>query len=299
MGAVKNRYKIITLIFIMFIGIYVCSSIELFSSMDVKAEEAKTKKETEQQNEERKLKRDNSPVQFDKWGSVEENVIFDPGIAPQLKTLQDRGSFEPSDFLSEEEEEERENLVDIEVEMNPNNPIYLSGTGRMAGTGDVRQGFASSAAMVGSAAHPKALEISGLNLDEFGLVNWADAIRKGKISPLAGLTEAKIAAENYEEYIIVFQTLSDYMNDVVFPHDIHSYWLDCSNCHKKIFIPKAGANPVTMKKIVAGSYCGRCHGKVAFPLEECRRCHVKPKGGGAIQPYPLFKEFQYDYGFKN
>jgi c(7)-type cytochrome triheme protein len=34
---------------------------------------------------------------------------------------------------------------------------------------------------------------------------------------------------------------------------------------------------MTMVGIAEGKWCGRCHGKVAFPLTDCQRCHVKPK----------------------
>jgi len=67
------------------------------------------------------------------------------------------------------------------------------------------------------------------------------------------------------------------MPNVIFPHFPHTYWLDCANCHPSIFIMKKGANPISMVKITNGEYCGRCHGRVAFPLAECNRCHVKPK----------------------
>jgi c(7)-type cytochrome triheme protein len=40
---------------------------------------------------------------------------------------------------------------------------------------------------------------------------------------------------------------------------------------------KRGANPISMVKIVNGEFCGRCHGRVAFPISNCARCHVKPK----------------------
>jgi hypothetical protein len=32
-----------------------------------------------------------------------------------------------------------------------------------------------------------------------------------------------------------------------------------------------------MVQILLGEKCGVCHGKVAFPVSECRRCHSKPK----------------------
>ncbi len=68
------------------------------------------------------------------------------------------------------------------------------------------------------------------------------------------------------------------MPDVVFPHFPHTFWLDCANCHPGIFIMKKGSNPISMVKIVNGEFCGRCHGRVAFALSNCARCHVKPKG---------------------
>lgn len=68
------------------------------------------------------------------------------------------------------------------------------------------------------------------------------------------------------------------MPDVVFPHFPHTFWLDCANCHPGLFIMKKGANPISMVKIANGEFCGRCHGKIAFTLSNCTRCHVKPKG---------------------
>jgi c(7)-type cytochrome triheme protein len=61
---------------------------------------------------------------------------------------------------------------------------------------------------------------------------------------------------------------------VRFPHRQHTEWLDCSNCHEKLFISKAGANKgVNMFQVLQGEYCGLCHGAVSFPLTECKRCH--------------------------
>jgi c(7)-type cytochrome triheme protein len=54
-------------------------------------------------------------------------------------------------------------------------------------------------------------------------------------------------------------------------------WLDCSNCHPAIFTPKKGANSMSMAEIILGKGCGICHGKVAFPVSECRRCHSQSK----------------------
>jgi hypothetical protein len=34
---------------------------------------------------------------------------------------------------------------------------------------------------------------------------------------------------------------------------------------------------MTMPAIAAGEFCGRCHDRIAFPLSDCLRCHVKPR----------------------
>jgi c(7)-type cytochrome triheme protein len=66
---------------------------------------------------------------------------------------------------------------------------------------------------------------------------------------------------------------------VKFPHNSHTEWLACSNCHDKLFIPKAGANPITMEKIFRGEYCGTCHDRIAFITHtSCERCHSVPHG---------------------
>ena len=62
----------------------------------------------------------------------------------------------------------------------------------------------------------------------------------------------------------------------VFPHWMHRMEWRCYVCHEDIFKMRAGANPVTMKAIEGGKYCGACHdGKTAFPpnFESCWRCH--------------------------
>jgi c(7)-type cytochrome triheme protein len=65
---------------------------------------------------------------------------------------------------------------------------------------------------------------------------------------------------------------------VRFPHLQHTEWLTCANCHPAIFIPQAGANPISMSAIIQGEFCGVCHGKVAFaPTLNCGRCHSVPQ----------------------
>lgn len=60
----------------------------------------------------------------------------------------------------------------------------------------------------------------------------------------------------------------------VFPHEPHEQWLDCSSCHPEIFnIKKKTTEDLTMEQILKGESCGVCHGRVAFPINNCQKCH--------------------------
>ena len=64
-----------------------------------------------------------------------------------------------------------------------------------------------------------------------------------------------------------------------FPHWVHRSRYLCKACHMELFVPKAGANVVTMKMIADGQSCGTCHdGKTAFDagMSNCGRCHTQP-----------------------
>lgn len=66
-----------------------------------------------------------------------------------------------------------------------------------------------------------------------------------------------------------------------FPHGEHVYLLDCANCHPDIFnIKKKTTKHFSMRYITQGLFCGVCHGKVAFPVDDCERCHPAMKGKG-------------------
>ena len=107
-------------------------------------------------------------------------------------------------------------------------------------------------------------------------VDWVQALDKGKIEPRFDRIDPK--AQPVIMDLKIVREVKGSMPDVVFPHKQHSQWLDCSNCHPAIFTPQKGANQMSMAAILLGQGCGVCHGKVAFSVSECRRCHAKPKG---------------------
>ncbi len=124
-------------------------------------------------------------------------------------------------------------------------------------------------------AHPLAFYF--LPQTEYGGVDWVSAIELGVIRPIDDLNPEKKTMPPMD-FNVIFKVKGD-MPDVVYPHYPHTLWMDCKNCHPDIFVMQAGVNDVSMDAITRGEYCGRCHGKVAFPLTECDRCHSRPKPG--------------------
>lgn len=109
-------------------------------------------------------------------------------------------------------------------------------------------------------------------------VDWVAALRQKNITPKDRLKPGA-EPELLKSEIIMQRTAA--MPMVRFPHLAHTEWLDCSNCHDDPFVKKAGANRFNMANILAGEYCGRCHGAVAFPLTDCYRCHSVQRNVGA------------------
>jgi c(7)-type cytochrome triheme protein len=162
--------------------------------------------------------------------------------------------------------------------IDPNDPtsvIYLDTSGKLAGKGDPDKPASKSVA-AGRGWHPQAMRDQRLPKDKYGLIDWVQLVKRKMIKPRPSLDP------NFQEMPpldmnVLIESKSNYVNDVIYPHWIHTYWLPCSVCHPKIFIPARGQNNMTMAGISRGKWCGRCHGKIAFPLTDCMRCHVSPK----------------------
>jgi len=101
-------------------------------------------------------------------------------------------------------------------------------------------------------------------------VQWVEALSDHYISPRTNLypsTEIRVL-----DMDIILERTGE-MPMVRFPHKAHTEWLDCNNCHDRIFKAEVGANEINMMQILMGNQCGQCHGAVSFPLTECNRCH--------------------------
>lgn len=115
--------------------------------------------------------------------------------------------------------------------------------------------------------------LEGFPLDRRLQVNWVATLDQGLIEPRADLHGSR---DMLVMDMDILMTNTKDMPYVRFPHLQHTKWLDCSNCHPKIFIPQEHANPISMNKVLRGEYCGVCHDKVAFALFTCERCHSVP-----------------------
>jgi c(7)-type cytochrome triheme protein len=114
--------------------------------------------------------------------------------------------------------------------------------------------------------------------DVMGNVDWVAAVDSELIAPRPSINPEARPSEPIQLDIRRDPGVPGF--EVIFPHEAHTYWLRCENCHPEIFEMQAGANPISMAKIFAGEYCGRCHGKVAFaPQTGCPRCHVRMGAG--------------------
>ena len=111
-----------------------------------------------------------------------------------------------------------------------------------------------------------------------GSIDWEEAETQGRIRPVdhvEGVSIRRPALKMDKE--ISIESRGTWMSDVLFSHKKHAIWNGCEVCHPEIFpSTKHGTVKYTMMEISAGGYCGVCHQKVAFPIADCERCHVKP-----------------------
>ncbi len=156
--------------------------------------------------------------------------------------------------------------------VNPS--IYLGSDGKLAGRGSPDRP-ASEVIRIARGVHPQALSLPGLPKDKFGLIDWNSMIQKKVIKPLDSLQPGAPEIPPFDMDVLI--NTKGFVKDVMFRHKPHTYWLDCQNCHTGIFIMGKGKNKMSMQEIVQGQWCGRCHGKVSFPLTDCTRCHSQAK----------------------
>lgn len=104
-------------------------------------------------------------------------------------------------------------------------------------------------------------------------IDWTEAMTKGLIEPKKSIEEYKYSADIFTKSLKMNPEWANFP-PAIFPHDAHNDWLDCSNCHPEVFnIKQKTTKHFSMNYITQGKFCGLCHLKVAFPLNNCKRCH--------------------------
>lgn len=103
-------------------------------------------------------------------------------------------------------------------------------------------------------------------------IDWAQALEKGMITPVNYLM-IKPSDITYDKTLSL---QAEWFNipPAIFPHKSHIQWLDCNNCHPDIFnIKKKTTKHFSMELNLRGEFCGVCHLNVAFPMNDCKKCH--------------------------
>lgn len=104
-------------------------------------------------------------------------------------------------------------------------------------------------------------------------IDWVEAQERGRIEPENSILDPAFEPIPFNERFEVPAAWT-LIPPADFSHGTHLRWLECSNCHPDIFkIQKKMTEHFLMENILQGKFCGACHMKVAFPLNDCKRCH--------------------------
>jgi len=111
-------------------------------------------------------------------------------------------------------------------------------------------------------------------------IDWSKALDEGLIKPKTSLSGSAMKIVHIKTFVLESEMSG--ISSAVFPHKTHEQWLDCSSCHPDLFnIKKKSTETLRMHNMLEGESCGICHLFVAFPLDDCKRCHPKMKSSGA------------------
>lgn len=114
--------------------------------------------------------------------------------------------------------------------------------------------------------------------DRFGnCINWEKAEAEGLITladSLEGVPKKRTPLATQKDFTLEAKLAG--IPEIIFSHRKHAVWNGCEMCHPDIFGVHRGAKKYSMVEISAGQYCGVCHDKVAFPIRDCQKCHIKP-----------------------
>lgn len=110
-------------------------------------------------------------------------------------------------------------------------------------------------------------------------IDWVEAYRRKMINPATYLKKKSLDIP-FEKTLFLESDWS-IITPCVFPHKAHIEWLECGSCHPELFnIKKKSTKNLNMRTVLQGQFCGVCHLNVAFPMDDCKRCHPQMKENG-------------------
>lgn len=120
----------------------------------------------------------------------------------------------------------------------------------------------------------KFVALSNMPIARFGnQIDWSKALMEQLIRPRQSIFDISYSPMPFKKELTL-EAVGANIAPVIFSHQIHAQWLDCANCHPDIFnIKKKTTEHFSMKFISQGKFCGVCHRSVAFPINDCNRCH--------------------------
>jgi len=133
-----------------------------------------------------------------------------------------------------------------------------------------------TAARLGSGFSPEKLKDGRFPLDRLGNIDWSAMAESGAYSPLKSIDNASI--EPPRKNTIYFEPKMTFIKGVLFNHATHSSSNACAACHPGIFKDSLGSVTISMQDMSSGVTCGACHGRAAFKLADCNRCHTVVQG---------------------
>jgi len=104
-------------------------------------------------------------------------------------------------------------------------------------------------------------------------INWVKAVQQKRINPKPTIWKQPYKPIPFNK-LLRMEAKWHIIPDAFFSHEVHNRELDCSNCHPEPFnIKEKTTRHFSMKAILQGEFCGVCHRSVAFPMDDCNRCH--------------------------
>ncbi len=103
-------------------------------------------------------------------------------------------------------------------------------------------------------------------------IDWVAALKGGLFAPATFL---KVRPKEVPfDRTLLLEAEWNFVPPAIFPHAEHLRWMGCDTCHPDVFnIKKKTTEHFFMSAILKGEFCGACHLRVAFPMDDCRRCH--------------------------